>query len=174
VHTAINAVIAAARRHSARVVLEDLTIQRRLSALPRGYRGGRGARNFRRIIGRQQYGRVEHVLGYKLSLAGLPQAMKVRPHGTSITCPICGHADKANRPKIKVPDSDMLDTSRFACQRCGYAKDADINAGRVIALKGQWLSGLPTKAARGGRELSEKEKFPAWLADLIARQADEE
>lgn len=45
----------------------------------------------------------------------------VSPYNTSITCPICGLADKKNR-----------DGEVFRCQGCGHTDNADINASRNI------------------------------------------
>lgn len=57
----------------------------------------------------------------------------VSPYNTSITCPICGLADKKNR-----------DGEVFRCQSCGHTDNADINASRNILsrfLTGKYGSG---------------------------------
>ena len=144
VHRTANALVAAAREHEAQIVLEQLTFQRRTQALPKGNRGGQQGRAARRILGRQQYAKLTSVLDYKLKLAGLPRPVAVGAAYTSQTCPECGHREAANRPKRKLPGADLVVMDRFACVACGHAGDADRNAARIIALKGAWLTRLPT------------------------------
>ena len=170
VHRTANAIVEAAREHAARVVLEELTFQRRTRALPKGDRGGRHGRAARRILGRQQYAKLTTVLAYKLPLAGLPQPVTVGAAYTSQTCPECGHRDAANRRKRRPPGTDIIVMDRFACMRCGHAGDADRNAARIIALKGAWLTQLPTRRERGGRPLAEVEKFERYVHDAIRRR----
>ena len=54
------------------------------------------------------------------------------PYNTSITCPVCGHVEKANR---------LHDENRFICQNCGYGADEivddDENAARNIYNRGK-------------------------------------
>jgi IS605 OrfB family transposase len=170
VHVATNELVKAAKEHQARVVLEELTIQRRTRALPKGRKGGRFGRAARRILGRQQYAKLVKALTYKLRVAGLPPPVEIGAAFTSQTCPECGHRDPANRPKEKLPGSDLVIMDRFRCTRCGHAADADRNAARVIALKGAWFTQLPTKTERGGRPLREDEKFDQYLLDAIRRR----
>jgi putative transposase len=170
VHTTANVLVAIAKRHGARIVVEELTMQRRLKALPVGDKGGRGGRNFRRILGRQQYGKLVQVLTYKLARVGLPPPIAVGAAFTSQTCPECGCVDKANRPRLKVEGSDVMDTSRFACVKCGHSTDADKNAARIISIKGAWFTQLPTKKERGGRDLRDDEKFDHYLFDASRRR----
>lgn len=161
VHVTANAIVAEARKHGARVVMEDLSnIQRRTAPVPVGNKGGRGGRNLRRILGRQQYGKLQQVLAYKLPRAGLPAPLMVGAWATSITCPCCGHRAKANRP----------DRDTFRCERCGHGAPADQNAGRIIGTKGAWLAQVPTKAQRGGRALTEEESFDSYLKRIIEKR----
>jgi len=61
---------------------------------------------------------------------------------TSRTCPRCGCQDKENRHKA--PDGEGgFKLDRFACVRCGYSDDADLNASRIIAMKRLWRESLP-------------------------------
>jgi len=170
VHTTANELVAIAKRHGARIVIEELTMQRRLKALPVGNKGGRGGRNFRRILGRQQYAKLVQVLTYKLARVGLPPPIAIGAAYTSQTCPECGHVDKANRPKLKVEGSDVLDVSRFACVKCNHKADADKNAAHIISIKGAWLTQLPTKKERNGRDLREDENFAHYLLDAVRRR----
>jgi hypothetical protein len=71
VHVATNLLVEVTWRHAARIVIEELTMQRRLKARPVGRKGGRGCRNFRHILGCQQYANLVRVLTYKLPRAGL-------------------------------------------------------------------------------------------------------
>jgi IS605 OrfB family transposase len=170
VHKTANAIVRIARERNARVVVEELSLQRRLRAVPTGAKGGRFGRAARRILGRQQYAKLVQVLGYKLAVAGLPKPVSVGAAHTSTTCPECGRQDAANRRKEKAPGADVIEMSRFACVRCGHRADADRNAARVIALKGAWLTQVPTRKERGGRDLREEEKFAHYLTDAIRRR----
>ncbi|MBE7157077.1 MAG: transposase [Rhodospirillales bacterium] len=171
VHRAANAIVAAAKQHRARVVLEELTpLRRRTKALPHGNRGGQAGRARRRILGRQQYAKLAQVLGYKLALAGLPRPVTVGAAYTSETCPECGHVAAENRPKLREPGQDRISMDAFRCVRCGHAADADCNAARVIGVKGAWLIQVSTHAERGGRTLREEERFAQYLLDAARRR----
>ena len=65
----------------------------------------------------------------RLDILGKENGVKVieiNPYQTSITCSKCGVADKRNRAgRI------------FNCVKCGYINHADINASKVIALRGR-------------------------------------
>ncbi|WP_423794308.1 zinc ribbon domain-containing protein [Megasphaera elsdenii] len=54
------------------------------------------------------------------------------PHDTSITCPVCGHVERANR---------LQNEHRFVCRNCGYGGDTivddDENAARNIYERGK-------------------------------------
>jgi hypothetical protein len=170
VHTVANALAALAKRHQARVVVEELTLRCRLRALPKRNRSGTSGRNARRILGRQQYARLLQLLTYKLARLGLPPPLAVAAAYTSQTCLECGHIAAENRPKRQRPGQDTIDMSRFLCVRCGHAADADCNAARVIGTKGAWLAQLPRKKERGGRALHEHETWPAYLRQAAKRR----
>jgi IS605 OrfB family transposase len=163
VHVTANELVRIAERHKARLVLEELQM-RRVHARPKFTpRSG-----FNAILGRQQYQKLKQVLEYKTRVRGLPPPVYVGAAFTSQTCPECGHVARENRPKRPAGDGSF-EMSSFHCQDCGYRADADVNAARVIGLKGAWLTQLPTRKTRGGRDLREAEKFPQYLLDA-ARQ----
>jgi IS605 OrfB family transposase len=170
VHKTANAIVEAAQRHGARVVIEQLTIQRRLAALPVGNKGGSRGRPARRILGRQQCAKLVQVLAYKLPRAGLPPPIEVGAAFTSQTCPECSHVARENRLKVREDDADKIEMSRFKCVRCGHESDADRNTARVIAIKGAWLSQVPTKKQRDNQPLRDDQKFAQYLLDAIARR----
>jgi len=164
VHTAANHIVALALRHRAQVTLEDLR--------PMIGRGRPRARsNFNRVLNRSQYQKLHNVLAYKLAVAGLPPAQTVAAGYTSITCPVCGHADKRSRPKI--PLADGFKTDAFRCVACGFDDDADLNASRIIALKKAWRESLPANL-KGTRydQLPEAKRFAQFLRDRAERRGE--
>lgn len=170
VHRTANEIVRVAKAHSARVVIEQLTMQRRLRAVPVGNRGGHFGRAARRILGRQQYAKLVQVLTYKLARAGLPPPVEVGAAFTSQTCPKCGHVSKENRLKIRREGEDVIAMSEFRCVQCGYEADADCNAAHVIGLKGAWLLQVSTRKERNGRPLREDEKFAHYVIDAARRR----
>lgn len=136
VHAAANDITAFAAKHKSQVVLENLN---NLT----GRKNKRGRSNFNRLLTRAQYTKLKSVLEYKLSLAGLPVPITVAAQGTSQTCPECGHWNHENRKKTPLPDGKGFVMDQFLCINCGYEKDADLNAARIIALKKKWRLGLP-------------------------------
>ncbi len=164
VHVTANALVEAASEHQARLVLEDL---RSLGAVRRRKRiPGRRRSGFNVLLNRTQYEKLKKVLTYKLSLAGLPQPIFVRPAYTSQTCPECGHWASENRKKTQVPGGFEMD--KFECVECGHAADADENAARVIAMKGAWLVQLPKR--RSNEKLAEEQRFDAYIKDAAERR----
>ena len=160
VHKAANAIVAAAVKHDARVVMEDLkTIsmgahQRR----PKGARRG----GFRRMLTRAQYMKLKHYVDYRLLVEGFPPIrrgkptfIEVHPAYTSITCSSCGHRDKESRQSQAV----------FVCTNCGAKDNADLNAARMIAGKGIHFDTV-VKGRSKGSKLKDHEQFPAWYAEL--------
>lgn len=140
VHAAANAIVEMALKHKSQVVIENLSnLTNRTSK--------RGRSNFNRLLTRAQYTKLKSVLEYKLPLVGLPKPVSVAAQGTSQTCPECGLWRHENRKKEPLPDGKGFAMDRFLCVNCGYDKDADMNAARVIALKKKWRNELP-KAQR--------------------------
>lgn len=167
VHVTANAIVRAAIENNARVVLEDLSS---FSAMGRKARViGRRRTGFNKLLNRKQYEKLAKLLEYKLSEFGLPPAIAISPAGTSQTCPECAHRSAENR--VKKPAADGFEMDRFKCVACGYEADADLNAARVIAMKGQWFKGLPKKPPKGpdGR-LVEELSFETYLKACAARR----
>lgn len=164
VHTAANAIVDVAIRHEAQVVVESL---RQMTS--RGRKRGRS--NFNRVLNRSQYQKLQRVLDYKLPVVGLPRPKSVSAAYTSQTCPVCGHRDRENRPKI--PLADGFSMERFDCQSCGYQADADLNAARVIALKRRWREGLPqSQRKKPMKELADRYSFKTYIRDRAAMRGD--
>lgn len=160
VHKAANAVVAAAVKHNAQVVFEDLkTIsmgphQKR----PKGARKG----GWRRMLTRAQYMKLKHRIGYRLALAGFPPIrrrqpsyIEVDPAYTSQTCAKCGNVDKENRQSQAV----------FICTKCGHKANADVNAASIVAAKGMHFHRV-IRGRKKGQKLKDSEQFSAWFADL--------
>lgn len=166
VHVAANEIVAVARQHSARVVLEDL---RNLSAIRRRVRKpGTRRGGFNKLLNRVQYEKLKSVLIYKLGEHGLPPPIFVSAAMTSMTCPECGHIAKENR--AKVAGADGFEMEAFKCMACGHEAHADENAARVIALKGGWLTSIPKKKDRDWQTLPDTLKFEAYVKGCAARR----
>jgi len=82
-------------------------------------------RGLNRSILASAWGETKQFTKYKALAAG-KLCIEVPPHHSSQECSACGHTHADNR----------LDQSRFVCQRCGHAENADTNAARVIARRG--------------------------------------
>jgi len=82
-------------------------------------------RGLNRSILASAWGQTKLFTKYKALAAG-KLCIEVPPHHSSQECSACGHTHADNR----------LDQSRFVCQRCGHAENADTNAARVIARRG--------------------------------------
>ena len=74
-------------------------------------------------------GAVRMRLGYKLAASG-GMLLLVAPHHTSQRCSKCGHISAENR----------VERDLFACTKCAYQADADVNAAENIRQKalGVW------------------------------------
>ncbi len=84
---------------------------------------------------------LQFYTSYKASFEGIPIGW-IDPCKTSQRCPLCGHAERANRNK-----------KRFNCRSCGHQEHSDRGASVNIAVKGiekhqDWnvpaLNSLPT------------------------------
>ncbi|MEX2647386.1 MAG: transposase [Alphaproteobacteria bacterium] len=164
VHIAANRIVELAKANRSLVTLEFL-------GQLKGGGKRRGRSNFNRLLGRNQYGKLEKVLDYKLAVAGLPKFVEIGAARTSITCVRCGYSHKDNRPKVPIVDGFSME--RFVCGSCAYADDADLNASRIIALKGMWREWLP-KSQRSTlfTELPETLRFDKFLRDLAERRGE--
>ncbi|MFD2177885.1 RNA-guided endonuclease InsQ/TnpB family protein [Veronia pacifica] len=149
VHHIANAIVDVAEKYNAEVVMEDL-IGIKNNPHQKRKKGGRKLA-LRRQLSRQQYGKLENMLEYKLNMKGIPKPSLVHAAYTSLTCPSCGHSDKTNRPE--------RDT--FRCGQCDYNNHADINAAINIAGKKIWLEANKTKLKK---DLPDHLKFSKWQA----------
>ncbi len=83
---------------------------------------------------------LQFYTSYKAAFVGIPSD-SIDPYKTSQQCPLCGHAERANRRK-----------KRFKCKECGHQDHSDRGASVNIAVKGvkklDWnvpaLNNLPT------------------------------
>lgn len=155
-HNISKQIVDLACQYSAQVVLEDL------SAIQNGHHHKRPkfARktNFSRMLSRQQYGKLDSMLQYKLQYVGLPKPRKVRAYGTSITCPECGHFSNENRLK----STEEL-RCVFNCVNCNFKEHSDINGAINIAGKLIWFDANKTKFKKG-KSLPDHIKFSNWQA----------
>ncbi|HEX9339907.1 MAG TPA: RNA-guided endonuclease TnpB family protein [Thermoplasmata archaeon] len=108
-HRVSKALIAAAKVKKAAIVLEDLTLHGA---------GGRSRRMNRRLSSWPR-SEIHRQIEYKAPLAGVP-VIKVNPHWTSKTCPVCGA-----RRRDRVGQD-------FVCLACDWEMDRQINAGMNI------------------------------------------
>ena len=146
--------------------LEDL---RALSGIRRRTRvKGRRRSGFNVLLNRTQYEKLKSVLSYKLALAGLSKPVFVRAAFTSQTCPECGNQSRDNR--IKTPSGSGFKMDEFRCVDCGYEADADENAARVIAMKGRWLTNLPTKSERKREKLADELRFDVYFKNIAEKR----
>lgn len=137
-HNLTNEIVKKADEFQCQVVLEDLSTIKNGPHHKRPYDGRKS--NFSRMLSRQQYGRLESLLNYKLQSVGLPMPKYVRAAGTSIICPRDGHWDGNNRHD-----------RHFQCTECQYQEDADIVGALNVAgsyicfeqIKSQLVKGEP-------------------------------
>ena len=67
---------------------------------------------------------LQYYTSYKASFEGIPTG-RIDPYKTSQRCPMCGHAERANRNK-----------KRFKCRSCSHRDHSDRGASVNIAVKG--------------------------------------
>jgi putative transposase len=129
-HTIAKRIVEKAQRHSLGIALEDLRGIRERTMVKKGQRRQHSSWAFYDL--RQK-------LEYKARLAGV-SVVPVDPRNTSRTCPVCGCADKRNRPN----------QSTFLCISCGHFAPADTNAavniGRRAAVNQPYI---PTTSTIG-------------------------
>lgn len=133
-------------KNHAMIVIEDLKVSN-MSKSAKGTAEWRG-RNVRaksglnRSILDQGWYEMRRQLEYKQHWRG-GHVLAIPPAYTSQRCACCGHTAKENRQT----------QSKFVCQLCGYAENADINGARnilaaghaVLACGGMAQSGRPLK-----------------------------
>ena len=160
VHKAANEIVAAAVKHNARVVMEDL----KTISMGAHHRRPKGARRggFRRMLTRAQYMKLKHYVDYRLQVEGFPPIrrgkpsfIEIHPAYTSVTCSACGLRDKESRQSQAV----------FVCTSCGAKDNADLNAARMIAGKGIHFDTV-VKGRKKGSKLKDHEQFPTWYVEL--------
>jgi len=78
-----------------------------------------------RAILDQGWGKFARLLGYKTAERG-GYLLLVPPQHTSQTCSVCGHVAAENRESRDL----------FRCRACGHTEHADINAAKVILVRG--------------------------------------
>ena len=162
IHIISNQIVNKALEHKSQVILEDLSnIKNNPNFKRPKYQPRVG---FSRMLNRQQYGKLERILEYKLLVAGLPKPKYVRAAFTSMICNHCGHNDKANR--------DKDNRSQFACtnENCEYKHHADLNAAANIASKYVWWESIKGNVKKGDK-LRKDQRFDAWLTMLRADEA---
>lgn len=95
-------------------------------------------RGLNRSILEQTWGIARQQLTYKAEWAGR-EVVEVAPHHTSQTCSACGVVDGSQRKG-----------ERYACRKCGYEADADVNAAVNILRAGLDLRsrGSPVRRLR--------------------------
>ncbi|MFC1507904.1 zinc ribbon domain-containing protein [Pseudomonadota bacterium] len=150
-HHMANEIVALADKYNAQVVIEDLSNIKNNPNFKRPKYQRRN--NFSRLLSRQQYGKLEKMLEYKLAMVGLPKPKAVYASYTSVTCPYCGNDDKANRNKEV--------RANFTCVNCQYHEHADIIGSINIAGKWIWLT---ANAGKLTKPLPEHLKFNHWQA----------
>ena len=98
----------------------------------------------------------------------MPEPIAVRAAFTSMMRPECGHVAKENRRKQA--GADGFEMEEFECVACGYEAHADENAARIIAIKGAWLTNLPTKKERAWTEMPDELNFEAFVKNCAERR----
>lgn len=139
------------------IAFEDLKVQN-MTRKPRAkqdnsgrwLRNGRAAKaGLNRSILSSAWGRIRMMTQYKAARRNVLVAF-VRPHHTSQECSLCGHTHPENRHG-----------TAFVCQRCGYARHADLNAAANIAARGVALlrSGELEKQPKATKRVAVKRRI---------------
>jgi len=115
-----------------------------------------------RFLTQSQFTKLQSALTYKAERMGLPAPVEVPAAYTSQTCARCGHKAPENRPKKDASGKSVQDV--FLCVVCGYAANADNNAGEIIALRG-------LHQVQSGGKFMKFEVFQLWLKDLVGLEA---
>jgi putative transposase len=120
-------------KNHARVVMEDLKVKNMSrsasGSLETPGRNVRAKSGLNKSILDQGWFEFRRQLGYKLAWSG-GTLLVVPPQYTSLTCHVCGNADKANR----------VSQAKFVCTACGHSANADRNAALNILAAGQAVS----------------------------------
>lgn len=149
-HNITNEIVKVADKHQCQVVIEDLSNIKNNPKMKR--QKFERKNNFRRMLSRQQYGRLESMLGYKLNAVGLPAPCKVWAAFTSQTCPSCGHVSKENRQC----------RDKFKCINCSYENHADIVGSLNVAGSHICFEKVKKKLKKGQTRPDDL-KYQHWL-----------
>lgn len=115
-HNIAKRLVAYAKDTKATLVLEDLTHIRGRMTVRKTQRNKHHSWGFRQL---------RTFVVYKAKRAGI-LVLFVDPRNTSRTCHCCGYIDKQNRRT----------QADFSCERCGHRANADVNAARNLATRG--------------------------------------
>jgi IS605 OrfB family transposase len=99
--------------------LEDLDVKKHKA----------NGKRFNRMLGGWSYHQFQEFLTYKAEALGKTIVI-IDPRYTSQRCSLCGNIDKQNR-----------NGRQFLCKNCGFTIDADLNASRNIAFRGNAMLG---------------------------------
>jgi IS605 OrfB family transposase len=116
-HGLAKRLVAYAKDTKAALVLEELTHIRSRMTVRKSQRSKQHNWSFRQW---------REWLAYKAQRAGVPLLL-VEPRHSSRTCSPCGYVDKRHRRS----------QAEFSCLRCGYEANADLNAARNLATRGE-------------------------------------
>lgn len=116
-HGLAKRLVAYAKDTKAALVLEELTNIRDRITVRKSQRSKQHNWSFRQL---------RDFVAYKAQQAGVPLLL-VDPRNSSRTCHRCGFVDKKNRRS----------QADFSCVRCGHEANADLNAARNLATRGE-------------------------------------
>ncbi len=152
-HKTANAIIALAIKHKSQIVIENL------KNLAIYYRNSKQKMysHHNKMLTRQHYTQLGHILEYKCKLHGLPKPYAIHPAYMDRLCPKCGSTDTRNKT---VDDGTKIST--FKCVPCGYTTHADVNTSRNIALKGYFYNQVYENPSA-----DDKKKTKQLLTDFI-------
>ena len=108
-HEIAKRVVALAKALSLAIALENLKGARERITV-----SGRG-KTLNYLLSSWNYRLLQSFVSYKAKLEGV-RVLYVEPHGTSITCPVCGYRDRENRKS----------QSEFECRACNFRENADL------------------------------------------------
>lgn len=121
-HQISKSIVATAARTGRGISHEDLTGIRERVRLRRPQRSA---------LHSWAFAQLGAFITYKAERAGVG-CVAVDPRNSSRECCECGHIDKKNRPNQVT----------FACRACGVMRNADLNAAKVLAARGERTWGV--------------------------------
>jgi IS605 OrfB family transposase len=133
-HEIAKRVVTFAKALSLAIVLENLKeARKRITANSKG-------KTLRYLLSSWNYRLLQSFISYKAKLEGV-RVVFVEPHGTSTTCPVCGHSDRGNRRS----------QSEFECKACGFRENADLVGAINISFRGALSTALMPGALAHGQ-----------------------